>query len=70
MIPTDQDLEPVLQRLKEVFKHEAEPKEYAKSLRNIFDNYALLLLEQKDVVGNVSNDLYNLKQLAEVLHEC
>lgn len=69
MRPTDEQLQPVLDRLREAFKQEAEPREYAKSLREVFDDYTLLLLEQKEDRSYMVNALYDIKHLSELLHE-
>lgn len=69
MRPTDEELQPVLDRLREAFKHEAEPREYAKSLREVFDEYTLLLLEQKEDRSYMVNALYDIKKLSDLLHE-
>lgn len=70
MRPTDEQLQPVLDRLKEAFKNEAEPRDFAKSLREVFGEYALLLLEQKEDRSYATTNLYNIKLLAELLQEC
>lgn len=69
MRPTDEELQPVLDRLREAFKQEAEPREYAKSLREVFDDYTLLLLEQKEDRSYMVNALYDIKKLSDLLHE-
>lgn len=69
MRPTTDELQPILDRLEVAFTVECPPNELSKSLREVFAEFSLLLLEQQEDRSYMVNHLHNLKLLADLLED-